>query len=178
MLGDVHPPAMVALRQIRADKTSALLRGEKDRELFHDVASINWYLGEQTSTYKLFRKLAKETPTFAQQCFALAIDAIVSAKDFGLAAQYSPDPESALVAFSDDLNRDVVDHRSSPPVKAPRLDAYIRIYCGRVLNTIQILKGVGHNLDSKLAREWAVALVDDRRVRNRVETLLYSKMNS
>jgi hypothetical protein len=173
-LGDVYPPAMVALRKIRDDKTASLLRGEADREIFHDVASINKYLEEDASTYDLFRTLHENAPAFAQQCSTLAIDAIVAAKDFLLAARYSPDPESAVLAFSDDLNKDVARHRAGPPVKAPRLDAYIHIYCGRVRNTLRILTGLARPLDAELAREWAVALVEDRRVRDRVRTALYS----
>jgi hypothetical protein len=173
-LGDVYPPALLALRTIRGDKTATLLRGEKDRELFHDVASINEYLGEERSTYELFRTLDQTAPAFARQCFTLAVDAIVAAKDFELAARYAPDPESALLEFSDDLNNDVADYRAGPPVKAPRLDAYIHIYCGRIRNMLRILTGMGKPLDADLAREWAVALIEDRRVRARVRTALYS----
>lgn len=173
-LGDVYPPAMLALRNICSDKTAALLRGEEVRELFHDVASINEYLEEERSTYELFQTLDQRAPAFARQCFTLAVDAIVAAKDFELAARYAPDPESALLEFSDDLNSDVADYRASPPVQAPRLDAYIHIYCGRVRNTLRILTGIGRPLDAELAKEWAIALVEDRRVRDRVRTTLYS----
>jgi hypothetical protein len=160
-LGEGYPPAMVAPRNIRGDKTAALIRGDKDRDLFHDVASINQYLGEETSTYELFRALNQSAPAFAQQCFRLAIDAIVAAKDFDRAARYAPDPESTLLEVSEDLNRDVADHKAGPSVKAPRLDAYIHIYCDRVRNTVRILSGIGRPLDAEFAREWAVALVED-----------------
>lgn len=173
-LGDVYPPAMLALRNICSDKTAALLRGEKNRELFHDVASINEYLGEDRSTYGLFQTLDQHAPTFARECFTLAVDAIVAANDLELAARYAPDPESALLECSEGLNRDVADLRAGPPVKAPRLDAYIHIYCGRIRNVLRILTGIGRPHDAELAREWAVALVEDRRVRDRVRTALYS----
>ena len=173
-LGDRYPPAMLALRNMRGDKTARLLHGEEDRALFHDVASINEYLGEERSTYELFRTLDQTAPGFARQCFTLAVDAIVAARDFELADQYAPDPESALLEFSGDLNNDVADYRAGPPVRAPRLDAYIHIYCGRIRNLLRILAGTGRKLDADLAREWAVALVEDRRVRDRVRTALYS----
>lgn len=172
-LGEVYPPAMAALRKIRDDKTAALLRGATDSELFHDVASINECIAEEASTYELFRSLDQSAPVFAQKCASIALDAIVAAKDFVLAERYSPDAESALLSFSDDLNADVADHRAEPPVKAPRLEAYIHIYCGRVQNIIRILKGLGKPIDGEFAREWAVALVEDRRVRNRVRLKLY-----
>ena len=172
-LGELYPPAMAALRKLRDDKTAALLCGAMDRELFHDVASINECIEEEGATYELFRSLVQSAPLLAQKCASIALDSIVAVKDFTLAERYSPDAESALLSFSNDLNIDVAEHRAEPPVKAPRLEAYIHIYCARVQNIIRILKGVGKTIDGEFAREWAVVLVEDRRVRNRIRLKLY-----
>lgn len=173
-LASVFPPAQMALENIRDEKVAALSGGAVDRALFHDVASINEYLGAERSTYELFRRLDQEAPAFAQRCAALALEAVVAANDFGLAARYSPDPENELLRFSATLNEDVAEHNAGPPVKAPRLDAYTYIYCNRVRTIIQILTGLGRRDDAECAREWAVALVDDTEIRSRVGGSLYS----
>ena len=177
-LAEKYPPALIALTRVRNNKVDALERGDQSRALFHDIASINECLGDEASTYGLFQKLDRVNPEFARKCASLAIEAIVAAADFSLAARYHPDPESALLDFSEQLNRDVTDHRAGPPVKAPRLDAYTHIYCQRVRNTICILKGLSKRRDAEIAREWAVALVEDRRIRSRVRDVLYSSTDA
>ena len=173
-LGERYLPALLALRKIRDEKLAKLLSGSQDTELFHDVASINECLEEEKETYQLFQKLDYENQTFAARCFAMAVDSVVQAEDYILAAKYAPAPEAALLSFSEDLNRDVATHKTLPPTKAPRLKAYTYIYCDRVQNTLQILAGIGNQAEVEIAREWAVALVEDKRVRGLVRKKLYS----
>src|ERR1700748_254386 len=45
-----YPPALAALKKIRDQKTRKLLNATKDRELFHDVQSINRRLNDTTAT--------------------------------------------------------------------------------------------------------------------------------
>src|SRR5262249_36055875 len=59
-LGEAYPPAKTALRGIRDRKTTALLSGAEDRELFQDVASINDHLNEHRATYELFWRLPRQ----------------------------------------------------------------------------------------------------------------------
>jgi hypothetical protein len=58
--------------------------------------------------------------------------------------------------------------------KAPRLDAYSYIYGERARNTIAILTGLGKTDEAEFAKQWAVALVEDAEIRERVKDALYS----
>ncbi len=174
-LAESYPEARRVLEEIRDEKSTTLARGDGSRELFHDVASINEYLGAELETYKLFRLLGARSPEFAKQCADLALEAIVSARDFELARDNSPSPENALLRFSADLNEDVARFKSGPPVKAPRLDAYTHIYCDRVGTLIQIINGLGDLETARCTREWAVALVEDKAIRARVAKALYGR---
>ena len=172
-LAEVYPPAKRKLISIRDKKTKTLLEGKGTRGLFHDVESINRALDEVNATYSLMQQLESKAATLAKQCGDLAIDAIIMANDFEMAARYWPAPESGLLQFSEHFNADVIRHRRLPPIKAPRLEAFTRIYCGRIRTTMRIAEGLGYQETADLAREWAVALVDDRRTRLKVFKLLF-----
>lgn len=172
-LAEVYPPARRKLIAIRDRKTRLLIAGKGTRGLFHDVESINRALGEVHATYLLMKQLESNAPALTKQCGDLAIDAIVLANDFEMARRYWPAPESGLLQFSENFNADVIRHRRLPPTKAPRLEAFTRIYCDRVRTTMRIAEGLGFQETSDLTREWAVALVNDRRVRLKISKLLF-----
>src|SRR2546426_6861906 len=64
-LGKKYPKALEALKAIRDKKTSRLMAGEDDRVVFHDVQSINQYLGESKATVELFKQIQARQPEFA-----------------------------------------------------------------------------------------------------------------
>lgn len=172
-LAKVYPEARRKLEKIRDRKTALLACGGGDRALFHDVESINDYLGAEKATYELFLTMAQISPMLAAGCGDLAIEAIVKARDFQLAQKYSPHPEDALLRFSGDLNGDVADLKGNAEENARRLDAYTHIYCDRVRTTIAILQGLRKSEEAEHCREWAVALVDSRPVRARIQRMLH-----
>ncbi len=175
-LGKKYPPALVKLRVIR-DQTLRRLFGPRGTfEQFHDIASINEYLGAETETYRAFCNLCAVKPKLAEHCADVAMNSIVAAADFKLAAKYWPAPESGLLQFAELFNTDVQRHKQSPKIKAPRLQAYTDIYCGRVRTTMRIAGGLGYQETSELTREWAVALVEDGLARRMVTQRLFGSL--
>jgi len=163
-----YPEARRKLEEIRDRKTKILVTGGGNRELFHDVSSINYYLGEQDKTYKLFTTMLQTAPLLAPACSGLAMEAIVKARDFVLAERYCDPTEDALIRYSDQLNEDVAELSGDRRRKAATLDAYIHIYCDRVGTRIEILRGLGRSEEAALCREWAELLVESPAVRRRV----------
>jgi hypothetical protein len=140
-----------------------------DRDLFHDVESINQALGEEKETYRLFLTMLKTSPLLAPTCADLALVAIVKAADFRLAERHSELPEDALIRYSDQLNKDVADVSRYRERKTHVLDAYVHIYCDRVGTAIAILKGLGKADEAVICREWAEVLVESATVRKGVQ---------
>jgi hypothetical protein len=171
-LGKVYPEARRKLEEIRDKKTETLAFGAGDRELFHDIESINQVLGEEHKTYRLFRSMLQISPLLAATCADLAIEAIVKARNFALAERHSDPPEDALIRYSEQLNEDVTRLAGDPKKKALRLDAYVHIYCDRVGTIIAILRGLKKQSEAMLCREWAELLVESRSVRRRVARIL------
>jgi len=174
-LGKLYPRAIKKLESIRDKKTSAILRGRQDRDLFHDVESINQCLRADQLTCDLFREIDRQYPEFARKCAPLALEALAQCGDFELAHRYSPEPEDALLSWSDGLNRDIDRIDREPPTRAPRLKAYVHIYCCRVRNMVDVLQGVGQRKQADYVLEWAVALVDGSAMRRKVAKALEQK---
>lgn len=177
-LAELYPRARARLEEIRDQKASSLAAGKGDRLLFHDVEAINQSLGEEAETYHLFVKMLDTAPFLAASCADDAIEAIVKARDFPLAERYSDLPEDALLRYSDSLNEHVAGLSGDAKRRARVLDAYIHIYCDRVGTTIAILEGIGKSDDAGSCRDWAVALVDSKPVRKRVEKILLERYDA
>jgi hypothetical protein len=167
-LADQYPPALEALKSVKQRSEEALIRGEGDRGLFHDVQAINRELSCVGDTYKLFLSLKRDHPELAKQCAHLAIEALVEARDFKLASEYLPHPENYLLWLSDRLNDDLEREGVPPKTARMRREAYVSNYCHDVQTTLRVLKGLGNLEASKAALVWAVALVRPRHARSMV----------
>src|SRR5258706_16231779 len=80
-LGRKYPPALQKLKFIGDEKNARLSSGTKERELFHDVVSINEYLGEQERTIDLFKKIDSSDPEFQPKVYDLPVSTLVRSKD-------------------------------------------------------------------------------------------------
>ncbi len=159
-LADEYPPAMEALLSTKRITEAKFASGEGDRHVFRDIVALNRELGRVTDTYHLFLRTKNENPTLAKQCADLAIDAIVELKDFRLAAEYLPHPESYLLWLSERLNDDLTKAgRSRRGLKARR-EADVRNYCHDVRTALQILRGLRNSKGATAALIWAIALVE------------------
>ena len=126
-LAQDYPAARTRLEEIRDRKIQTLLSGQGNRETFHDVSSINYYLADESLTARVFAQLDGDCASLAKQCSDTALPALVNAKRFELARRYVTDPFNRMEESSTRLNQDVDDLGSEPPSEAPILDAYIHI---------------------------------------------------
>jgi hypothetical protein len=164
-LAMAYPPARIALREIRDRKVSEILSGAGNRDLFHDVVSINAYAFSDQATYDLFIALRQSSPAVAAEYASLALPAIVLCQDFQLARLYMPDPGPEVKMLSECLNRDVAELKDVPPSPAPRLTAYISNYVKEVKLFVAILRGVGEEETADQLQRLASELIETEEVR-------------
>jgi hypothetical protein len=91
-LADSYPPALIAMKKTRDDKTILLENRKGSTDLFHDVVSLNQTLGDDDKTIVLFRRLDQEQKGLAAQCWDMAKDAVIKAKAYDLARKYIGNP--------------------------------------------------------------------------------------
>lgn len=87
-LGDVYPPALESMIAIRDNKMDLLAGGQGNWQLFHDVASLNRTLDENTRTVDLFRTLDQEQQELASQCWDIAKKVMIRTKAYDLIRKY------------------------------------------------------------------------------------------
>ena len=167
-LGSEYPVALRSLESIRDLKTAALIAGPRSRDFFHDVQAINRVLGVSGRTYELFRRLCDIDGDFACSCARIAMDAIVDAKDYGLAERFLADPEAQVGAWSTQLNDDV--RRLRDPDRATRhvdrkLASHARAYADDVALILAVLDGVGRADEARTIRDSAINRVEVESVR-------------
>jgi hypothetical protein len=173
-LANEYPEARTALKRIRDEKTTRLLNGDTNRDLFHDVESINERLENEEATYELFATLEKAKPDFAAVCADLAMPAIVKAEDFEMALRYTPSPGDTLRRYSEAFNRDIEELEPQPPSKAPRLEAYVQLYVRRVRLLLKILRGNNQNSEADALRVRALESIKSTSARDAVREGLQS----
>ena len=96
-LGEVYPPALVKLREVRDAAKDRVTPQEGRRiafEDFQEFVSINKYLGDEKQTVEAFRAIDAADPDEAPRLFALAEPALIRAKDYELCGKYIDADES------------------------------------------------------------------------------------
>lgn len=94
-LGELYPPALEKLRSVRDKDESSIREGEISEGLFHELAAISEYLGEDTKTTQLFVWLDQNKPDFAKSVYSVAQPSLIRAKKFDLCGKYL-DPETSF----------------------------------------------------------------------------------
>jgi hypothetical protein len=174
-LAEVYPPALVALREVRDNKVRRLNAGELDRELFHDAEAINQYLGASSDTARLFESLDNNHPEFAKACGNLALEALVEAGRFHLAAKYIPDPIGQVTKLAERLNHDIARIPERPRSKAPRYRAHTWSFALDLRTIVAVLSGADQQAEADKCRAKAFAVLKPWYVRKAVERALASE---
>jgi len=119
-LGEVYPPAVAKLKEIRDETKQQLTKaqGKTARDLFLDLASINQRLKEDADTKAFFTSLDKENPKLAHEVFSIARPALIESKEYKLCGKYlEPNSQltSSIAAFhnvpSSKRNRDFAEKK-------------------------------------------------------------------
>jgi len=175
-LGEVYAPAQRELESVRDAKAESLLQGAHDASLFHDVASINRGLGQVERTSDLFKIIAGVDRGVAQECFQIALESLVHAKEFGLARSFIPDPRIEIDKFVIPLRFARQDKGSHSQEMLQ--EALVGIYVKRVSLILGVFAGVGEEDVSNDLRHYAVECVPDALLREKVMERLDSSRRS
>jgi len=164
-LGEKYPKALEKLRSIRDKKTSRFLGGEMNRELFHDVVSINKYLDEMTATVQLFKKMDTENPSVAADVYDLADTALLQAREYELAKKYLGDPSERLAIAKRNFEEGMKFATTSRAGDASRR-ATGNIYTDEVIRIITLLSETGDRAEAKKIQTEALKTLDNSAIKD------------
>jgi hypothetical protein len=87
-LGQEYPPALEKLRQIRDELAAKANEGMDIGSGFHDLASINRTLEEDSKTTDAFKILVAKNPEAAKRAFLFVKPALIKDKEYALYVKY------------------------------------------------------------------------------------------
>lgn len=165
-LGHKYPKAREALVAIRDKDTEAIREGRGSFELFHDVASINGYLQEEPKTVEMFKTLHEKQHRLAERCYFVAEKDLAARREYKLCASYIPDATERFDRIREMRERQLkmgTDQRL-------RMKEYAeKSFSEQTGRLIEILVGAGRKQDAESVREQALAVRDDRPLRDAIE---------
>jgi hypothetical protein len=169
-LGRKYPKALTAMKEIRDQKTTRLLNAETNREIFHDVASINGYLDEKHSTATLFQQIETKESSFAKSIYDLAEDSLVADGQYALARKYIGTPDEAFQRARAKYNRGMDYVNRQPPERqsSPR-GAFENIFADSVVRLLLILQNTGDEARAKTIQADALKIVEHDRIKDALQ---------
>jgi hypothetical protein len=164
-LGRKYAKAIEVLKAIRDQKASELLQGHLDRELFHDVESINDCLNERAATVDLFKAIEVRQPEFAASIYDLADEALIGAEEYALAGKYLGDASARLESAKADLEWGMECAKTKERAEQMQ-QAFERIFEDEAVRIITVLARTGRQQLAKETRSYALAIMDSPVIRN------------
>lgn len=163
-LGEKYPPALAEFRSIRNENTGRIISGTDDRNLFHDVVSINEYLGDADASVKLFKQLDSTRSEFASDVFSLADLALVGAGEYLLAKKYLRNGVEGFEQAERNF-REGMDYAVTS--KNPKIskEAEEGIFTKDVLRIITVLRESGEAEQAMEIKKRAQIVFDHRKIR-------------
>jgi hypothetical protein len=172
-LAKVYPEAMQALTAIRDRKAQALADGQGSFGLFHDVSAINGYLGEETKTVALFKRLHQADRELAARCYHVAEKVLVAEQEYETCAAFLPDPVAQFEGIRERRRIQLELADENPALGGGRLRQYTEVrFAEAVARLVEILAGVGRRPDAERVRELALAVSDSTTVRDALDDAL------
>lgn len=164
-LGEVYPPAKVAMVEVRDRVTKEVTAKTDQFALFQETAALNRTLNEDDKTVALFELIDQTQPKSARQYWFAAKDVVIAAKKYDLAKKYMGTLAEAFDRIKENYNLNVKLY-DNPQINKDNLKKYNE---NRLVTEstqlIEVLLALG---DAKAAAEIqtnALAIYDDARLR-------------
>ncbi len=163
-LGEVYPPAMAALKEIRDKNTEQLLDKGADKDLFMDVHAINRTLNETPKSVELFQTIAAKQPLLAKECWRVVKEDLFEAERYDILKNFIENPLYEYSIIEAEYYRDTAMFKDDA-MGGAFLETYSKDYF--VIKNLQLISYclAANDLNSaRQIREKALAIVDDKRL--------------
>jgi hypothetical protein len=165
-LAEAHPPAKKALLKLRDEAEAKVRKGEDLESAFADYAAINRELDDPLKTASTFMQLEKRSPDQARLVSRAAMDALVEARYYELAAKYVV-PRRDLAAAADTYRRMV---QRPPPGSTDELASLNeRFFATASARIVALLAVAGRTQEANEIAEAALGVSASPQVRDLVD---------
>ena len=161
--GQFYPPALEALVEIRDFKTEQLLSGNGNKNLFHDVSSINRTLNENGRTVILFKALDEGQPKLAKKVWRIAKDKVIQEKEYSIAQKYIKnilkDYDKKEKEFNEEIARCNEKERNSQIISIKK-----EMFADEAIELIYLAIALNKNETAKEIKNRVINIVNDSRI--------------
>ena len=164
-----YPRARQALIGIRDQEVRQFTSGGGYYELFSEIESINRELGDENSTYTLFKSIEQRDSQLAGQCYAYVENLLVEKGEYAVCLKYIGDPEAKF-----DFIRSTREHMNAildgmPQFNQSRMrknanDSFVN----DTRRLVEILVGCGRIAGAQKIQDEATAVFNDPRLQSAV----------
>ena len=103
-LGMVYKPARDSYIERRDFNTEKILNGDGSSELFHEIESMNKYLGQELKTIKLFKTIEIENKSLAKHAWHYIKDTLFEFEEYKTIKKYIGNPLREYTKEEEHLN--------------------------------------------------------------------------
>ena len=160
-LGDVYPPALKRMEEIRNAKQNILLGGKGDDSLFQDVTSLNGTLGETQKSIELFKKIESKNSQRAAKLWLYIQDTVFELGEYDIAKRYVKDfSKNYKIAYADYLRQDALFEG------ADEKNWNKKNFVKKCIQLITVADMTGHPDMASEIKKKALEVVDDAEIQN------------
>lgn len=168
-----YPPAMEALKKVRAEAEQDVRAGRDAPRAFGDVAAINNELDDPLATVSLFLSIEKSDAALARKLYPSAEDSLLDAKYYAVAGRYV-DPAAEMKRLSDTYRQMAKRPPASPQIDMKSLnERYFAAGAGRLVALLAI---VDRKPEAERVAEQALAVSDSATVKAAIAEAREGKM--
>lgn len=166
-LGDVYPPALKAMMDVRDKKTTQVIEGDKETSnLFKDVVALNRTLGVPKKSVILFETILKTNPTLAKRSWYLIKNTLFDEKRYDLIKDFIGNPLSEYSVVFENYKRDTTMF-SKMKVSQAQLKSFAENkFVESSLQLIDFSFAMKDNDSAKEIQQKAMSVITDYRLRD------------
>ena len=170
-LSSQYPPALVAFTRLRDDMTQRCRDNHGDFESFHDVYSLNKYLGDGRRTTELFMEIAAEYPDNAKRLYHVAEKTLVADGMYQQCApflEWKQRVETSISSYRVGLRRE--ESWENSEFTLPRFARHH--FETEAATLVALLSLTGRRGEAEQVRDRCLAILDDAAFRDTLESAL------
>ena len=168
-LGDLYPPALKAMMEVRDKKTAQISEGKEDSaKLFHDVVALNRTLEVPQKSIELFETVIAKSSTLAKKDWHYIKSTLFEEKRYDIIKNFITHPLTEYSSIKSSYNLEMENF-----TKINILPERMKTYAANrfVEHTLQLIDYCVAINDSKSAKEiqkMAIGLVNDNRLKDAI----------
>lgn len=172
-LAELYAPAKAALLKTRDDAAQAVRENRSAEDNFEDLVAIDRELDDPVDTVSVFLEVEKRDPKRAKELAARAIDALIDAKYYDVAARNVDVERQMKVATN--TYEEMKAH--APPVKGIDFAALNEVfYSARVGRLVAMLVLANRKADAEKLAQEALAVSSSEKVKATLDAALQGQV--